>query len=331
MTELTKYDITIVGGGPAGMFAAFYAGMRNAKTQLLESLEDLGGQVNALYPEKKILDVAGFSHIKGRDLVQRLKEQLADFETDIYTKSPVTDLKPQDGGYLITAGGRQSWTKTVIIATGNGAFTPRKLTVDGADAVEGTHLFYTAADLAHFKGHHVMVAGGGDAAIDQALMLNEVAQHVTLIHRRDQFRALEHSVDVLDASTVTVETPFLIKALSETPDNQISVTLKRVKTENELHDEVVDDLLVSYGFTSDNRVMADWQVKFEEDRRLLAVDRTMATNQPGIYAIGDGVNYEGKQALIATAFGEAPIAVSAIMNRFFPDRRSPLHSTMISQ
>ncbi|QMU08138.1 NAD(P)/FAD-dependent oxidoreductase [Levilactobacillus suantsaii] len=330
MTE--TYDITIIGGGPAGMFAAFYAGMRNAKTQLLESLADLGGQVNALYPEKTILDVAGFPGVKGRDLITAQRQQLAQFPLTIKPGQPVTNLQAAaDGdGFDVTTAQGVTHSKTVIVAVGNGAFTPRPLTVANADQfTDKGQLVYSVPDLAAFKDQRVLVAGGGDSAIDQALMLEPVAQSVTLLHRRNQFRGLENMVDRLRQSTVTVKTPYLIRQLASTPSGAIDVTLKTVGAPTEEH-LVVDKLLVSYGFTSDYHVIEGWDVTFERSQRLIAVDSTMATSVPGIYAIGDGVTYAGKQPLIATAYGEAPTAVHQLMATYFPDKRGPVHSTSLA-
>ncbi|MFC6260185.1 NAD(P)/FAD-dependent oxidoreductase [Levilactobacillus fujinensis] len=327
MTE--KYDITIVGGGPAGMFAAFYAGMHNAKTQVVESLAALGGQVNALYPEKTILDVAGLPAIKGRDLVAAQQKQLQQFPLTIKTGQAVTNITPNATGFTVTTAKGTTQTRAVIVAVGNGAFTPRKLNVAGADVFTGKQLFYSVRDLESFRDQVVMVAGGGDAAIDQALMLEPVAKSVTLLHRRAQFRGLAHMVDLLHASTVNVKTPYLIRDLQATGD-QLDVTLKPVGVTDDMTHQVVDKLVVSYGFTADHHVLDAWDVDMAADQRLISVDRTMATSVDGIYAIGDGVMYPGKQPLIATGYGEAPIAVQAIMSKFFPDRRGPVHSTSIT-
>lgn len=328
MTE--TYDITIIGGGPVGMFAAFYAGMHNAKTQVIESLAELGGQVNALYPEKTILDVAGFPGIKGRDLIAGQQAQLQQFPLTIKTGEAVTNVVADADGFAVTTDHETSQTRAIIVAVGNGAFTPRKLNVANADALTGKHLFYSVRDLEHFRNKRVMVAGGGDAAIDQALMLESVAKSVTLLHRRAQFRGLAHMVDLLEASTVNVQTPYLIRDLQTTADGAVDVTLKPVGATAEMTHQIVDDLVVSYGFTADHSALAAWDVDLAEDHRLIAVDRQMTTSVPGIYAIGDGATYPGKSPLIAIGYGEAPIAVQAIMSTYFPERRGPVHSTSIS-
>lgn len=327
MTE--TYEMTIIGGGPVGMFAAFYAGMRNAKTQLVESLDDLGGQVNALYPEKTILDVAGYPAIQGRQLVAAQRQQLAQFPLKIQTGSPVTNLQRTATGFAITTAQGVTQSKTVVIAVGNGAFTPRPLNVENVDQfVARGQVSYSVPAKKPFQGQRVLVAGGGDSAIDQALMLEPVAQSVTLLHRRDQFRGLEHMVDLLHQSRVTVKTPYLIRSLATTADGAVDVTIKRVGEPTEEH-LIVDKLVISYGFTSDYHIIEGWDLAFKRDHRLIAVDSTMATSVPGVYAIGDGVTYPGKQPLIATGYGEAPIAIHQIMATYFPDKRGPVHSTSL--
>ncbi|MCG0731958.1 thioredoxin reductase (NADPH) [Lactiplantibacillus plantarum] len=324
-----EYDLTIIGGGPVGMFAAFYAGMRNARVQLLESLPELGGQVQALYPEKIIHDVAGYPAIKGRELVAQLEKQLTQFPIDIQLASPVTDVTGAMGDFTITtASGQQSHSKAIIVATGSGAFEPRRLAVDDAAEFENKQLFYHIPSVKQFADRTVLVAGGGDSAIDMALMLEPVAKHVYIMHRRDRFRGMEHNVDLLKASSVEIKTPFLIKQLAETATGQLQLTMKEVRgtTEETL---AVDDLIVNYGFIADNKVIRNWHVTPTMAHRLITVDTEMNTDVSGIAAIGDTVTYAGKLGLIASGFGEAPNAVNQLMMTLYPERRSPLHSTTV--
>lgn len=324
-----EYDLTIVGGGPVGMFAAFYAGMRNAKVQLLESLPELGGQAQALYPEKMIHDIAGYPAIRARDLVAQLAAQMQQFPIDVRLNQAVTDVTGAMGDFTITTNtGAVSQSKALIVATGSGAFQPRKLAVDNAAQFEGQQLFYHIPSLTQFKNQVVLVAGGGDSAIDMALMLEPVAKQVYLMHRRDQFRAMEHSVDLLKASTVQIKTPFLIKAVEKTATGQLALTMKEVRGTAE-EGLAVDSLLVNYGFVAYNKVIRNWQVTPTMTHRLIDVDTQMNTDVPGIAAIGDTVTYPGKLGLIASGFGEAPNAVNQLMMQLYPERRSPLHSTTL--
>lgn len=176
VSDNATYDITIIGGGPAGMFAGFYAGLRNAKVQLIESLTELGGQASALYPEKTILDVAGYPMIKARNLVEQLEEQLKTVETDVKLNQTVNDIKKTTNGYQLITNQETTFTKAIIIATGVGAFNPRKLAVENSADFEGQHLFYSVKNLNQFKDQTILVAGGGDSAIDEALLLEQVAK-----------------------------------------------------------------------------------------------------------------------------------------------------------
>lgn len=325
-----QYDLTIIGGGPAGIFAGFYAGMREASAQLIESLPVLGGQVSALYPEKHILDVAGIPDIKAQQLIDQQKAQFDQFPIDVKTDQTVTDIRQQADGFEIVTPAGSSFSKAVVIAVGNGSFSPRPLVIDNLSEFEGKHLFYAVTDLERFRDKRVLIAGGGDSALDEAMMLLTVAKEVHVVHRRDQFRALEHTVSEVKTSAVDIQTPYMIQAIDQ-GDNGLKVTLKKMRTDDDTKQLEVDDVIVSYGFTSDHKTVDAWQLDLATDHRLFKVDSTMQTSIPGVYAIGDGVTYEGKQALIATAFGEAPIAVNAIMAKLYPERRGPGHSSSLKR
>lgn len=326
MMEQT-YDVTIVGGGPAGMFAAFYAGLHELKAQLIESLPQLGGQVAALYPEKQIWDVAGEAGVQGRELIADLKKQMAIAPVDQFLGEQVTNVvKLADGTFKIESAQRTSYSKAVVIALGNGAFSPRRLALDGADQLEGRQVRYFVSDQSDFADQRVAVLGGGDSAIDMALMLEPIAKEVHLIHRRDAFRALEHTVSQLKKSQVQVETPYLPKELQVNEDDSIDLTLKKMRSDEEKH-LAVDKILVNYGFTSNNAALNEWELPLASERGLIKVDSKMETSVPGVYAIGDGVTYSGKAALIAVGFGEAPIAITALAKALYPKKRMATHSS----
>ena len=321
------YDVTIVGGGPAGMFAAFYAGLHELKAQLIESLPQLGGQVAALYPEKQIWDVAGEAGVQGRELIAKLEKQMAIAPIDQFLGEQVTNVvKLADGTFKIESAQRTSYSKAVVIALGNGAFSPRRLALDGAAELEGQQVRYFVSNQADFADQRVAVLGGGDSAIDMALMLEPVAKEVHLIHRRDSFRALEHTVTQLKNSTVQVQTPYLPKDLRLNADDSVELTLKKMRSDEEKHLEV-DKILVNYGFTSNNAALNEWELPLASERGLIKVDSKMETSVPGVYAIGDGVTYPGKAALIAVGFGEAPIAITALAKELYPKKRMATHSS----
>lgn len=321
------YDVTIVGGGPAGMFAAFYAGLHELKTQLIESLPQLGGQVRALYPEKRIWDVAGKAGVTGEELVTDLETQLNVVDVDQLLNTKVTQVVKDDDGYFtITTNHSTNRAKAVVIALGNGAFTPRKLTIDGIDKVTSSKISYFVAHKADFNNQRVAVLGGGNSAMDMALMLEPVAKDVYLVHRRDQFRGLPLTLSRLKESAVRLQTPYLPKAIREEVDGSLTLDLKKMRSDEESTLNV-DRIVVNYGFTSNNAALNEWSLKLATERNLIKVDPTMATNIAGVYAIGDGNTYPGKVPLIATGLGEAPIAINALAKHLYPKKRMATHSS----
>ncbi|MFC0270937.1 ferredoxin--NADP reductase 2 [Metabacillus herbersteinensis] len=328
MKENTEvYDITIIGGGPVGLFTAFYGGMRQASVKIIESLPHLGGQLSALYPEKYIYDVAGFPKIRAQELVDNLKEQMAKFEPTLALEQAVEDVEKQaDGVFKITTNSEIHYTKTIIITAGNGAFQPRKLELEEAVKFEKKNLHYFVDDLNKFAGQEVVLCGGGDSAVDWALMLEPIAEKVTLVHRRDKFRAHEHSVELLMNSKVEILTPFIpSEVVGEENINQI--ILDEVKSDRKVVIDL-DALIVNFGFVSSLGPIKNWGLEIEKNS--LVVNSKMETNIEGIYAAGDICTYEGKVKLIASGFGEAPTAVNNAKAFMDPKARvQPLHSTSL--
>ncbi|MFC0298981.1 NAD(P)/FAD-dependent oxidoreductase [Geobacillus jurassicus] len=324
----TIYDVTIIGGGPTGMFAAFYGGLRQMKVKIIESLPQLGGQLAALYPEKYIYDVAGFPKVRAQELVNQLKAQMDMFSPTVCLNESVDTLeKQEDGTFKLVTNQQIHYSKTVIITAGNGAFQPRRLEIESASQYEGKNLHYFINDLEQFSGKRVLVCGGGDSAVDWSLMLEPIAASVTIVHRRDKFRAHEHSVEQLMKSSVQVKTPFVPVELVGDERGIRQVVLEHVK-EGTKETVEVDAVIVNYGFISSLGPIKNWGLDIEKNA--IKVNSRMETNIPGVYAAGDICTYDGKIKLIACGFGEAPIAISSAKTYIDPTARmQPAHSTSL--
>ncbi|MGI8315691.1 NAD(P)/FAD-dependent oxidoreductase [Halobacillus mangrovi] len=321
------YDITIIGGGPVGLFTAFYGGMREASVKIIESLPHLGGQLTALYPEKYIYDVAGFPKVRAQELVDNLEEQAMTFDPTIALEQEVVSVERLEDDVLkLTTDKEVHYTRTIIITAGNGAFQPRKLKIEGTEKYEGKNLHYHVSDMNQFQDKNVMICGGGDSAVDWSLMLEPIANQVTLVHRRDKFRAHEHSVAQLKNSSVNIMTPFAPEQMCG-EDKIEQVELKEVKGDR-VETIDVDDVIVNYGFISSLGPIKDWELEIEKNS--IVVNSKMETNIKGIYAAGDICTYPGKVKLIASGFGEGPTAVNNAKAYIDPSARvQPKHSTSI--
>jgi ferredoxin/flavodoxin---NADP+ reductase len=320
------YDITIIGGGPTGLFTAFYGGMRQASVKIIESLPQLGGQLSALYPEKYIYDVAGFPKIRAQELINNLKEQMRKFEPTIALEQSVEKLeKQEDGTFKLTTNKEVHFSKTIIITAGNGAFQPRRLELESAAQYERKNLYYFIEDLNQFAGQKVVVFGGGDSAVDWALMLEPIAEKVSIVHRRDKFRAHEHSVENLYNSKADVKTPYVPAELIGDESGIKQVVLETVNGEEKVTLDV-DAIICNYGFVSSLGPIKEWGLEIEKNS--IVVNSKMETNIPGIYAAGDICTYDGKVKLIACGFGEAPTAVNNAKAFIDPKAKiQPLHSS----
>ncbi|MBM7571880.1 NAD(P)/FAD-dependent oxidoreductase [Aquibacillus albus] len=321
-------DSIIIGAGPTGLFAAFYGGMREMSVKVIDSLPQVGGQLMALYPEKYIYDVAGFPKVLAKDLVNQLEEQAKQFDPEICLEENVQYVeKLDDQLFKVTTTKDVHYAKTVIITSGAGAFQPRRLKHEAASEYEGNNLLYSITDLQAFKGKKVCVAGGGDSAVDWALMLEDIAEEVSLVHRRDAFRAHEHSVHQLKESTVQIKTPMVIDDLIGQDGFIEQVVIKENKgdlTEN----LEVDALIVNHGFLSDLGAIREWGLDLEKNS--IVVNEKTETNISGIYAAGDITTHAGKVKLIASGFGEAPTAISQAKHYIDPKAKvQPPHSTRV--
>ena len=326
MTDESIYDITIIGAGPSGLFAAFYAGLRNTKTKIIDSLPQLGGQLAALYPDKYIYDIPGFPRVLAGDLVERQVEQAMQFSPTVCLNEKVTQLEIGPDGVieLRTEPGNIHLSRSVVIAAGVGAFVPRTLDIPDLDRMAGKGVFYFVKDLETFRGKRVLVVGGGDTALDWAHSLLSYAAEVTLIHRRGTFRAHEHTVSQVLQSECTVLPYYELKSL-EGEDSIDSATIFDNRTGDELTLEV-DAIVLGLGFLANLGPIKEWGLSVVKNS--IVVDSTHQTNLPGVYAVGDIATYDGKLKLIATATAEAAVAVNYAKNFIDPSAKvSPGHST----
>jgi thioredoxin reductase (NADPH) len=326
MTTQDIFDITIIGAGPSGLFAAFYAGLRDAKTKIIDSLPQLGGQLAALYPDKYIYDIPGFPKVLAGELVARQVEQATQFSPTVCLNEKVTELNSCSDGTLTleTEVGNVHQSRTVIIAAGVGAFVPRTLDIPDIQRMEGKGIYYFVKDLDRFAGQRVMVVGGGDTAVDWALSLQRIARQVTLVHRRDRFRAHEESVNALFASPSRVLLNHELEALHGT-DRIESATVFDNQTAEETTLQI-DALVLGLGFLANLGPIKKWGLNLAKNSIL--VDATMQTNLPSVYAVGDITSYEGKLKLIATATAEAAVAVNYAKSQLEPGAKVfPGHSS----
>ncbi|WP_106496346.1 NAD(P)/FAD-dependent oxidoreductase [Lentibacillus sp. Marseille-P4043] len=325
MSKEELRDITIIGAGPVGLFTAFYAGMRNASVQIIDSMPEVGGQLAALYPDKYIYDVAGFPNIKAKDLVDQLDKQARTFSPAIHLNESVQDvIQLEDGTFELVTATNTYYSRSIIVTAGAGAFQPRKLKVDRAEEYENGNLHYFVKELENFRDRRVLICGGGDSAVDWSLALEPIAEHVTLIHRRNKFRAHEHSISLLENSSVDIKTPYEASKLIGSDETIEQVLIQEVKGE-QTHLLDVDDLIVNYGFVTSLGPLKTWGI--ETSKNAIYVNQKMETNIPGIFAAGDVCTYDGKPRLIATGFGEATIAVNHAKTLIDPKAKLHVHST----
>ncbi|MEN2466294.1 NAD(P)/FAD-dependent oxidoreductase [Ornithinibacillus sp. FSL M8-0202] len=318
-------DITIIGAGPIGLFSAFYAGMREASVKVIDSMPEVGGQLAALYPEKYIYDVAGFPGVKAKDLVKELHKQALTFSPTICLNEQVLDIiRLENGTFEIYTTKTVHYSKSILISAGAGAFEPRKLKLANIAQFEEHTLHYFIKELERFRNKRVLVCGGGDSAVDWALALVDIAEDVTLVHRRDAFRAHEHSLTQLKHSSVTILTPYEVTDLIGKEHDIHHVTLQKVK-EQDRKTVTVDEVIVNYGFITNIGPIKSWGL--ETTKNAVFVNGKMETNIPGIYACGDICSYEGKPKLIATGFGEATIAINHAKAYLDPKAKLSVHST----
>jgi thioredoxin reductase (NADPH) len=328
-------DITILGAGPTGLAAAYYAGHRDGTVRIVESLEQLGGQVAATYPEKHVYDVAGHPKILGQALVDLCVEQGLQYGAEVVLGEEAKTLErvTENGEELLaltTDEGGPYLSRTLIITAGHGAFEPRKLGVEGIDEWEGRGLHYVVKEKAQFAGKLCVIVGGGDSALDWTLGLQDTVDlPVTLVHRRDRFRALEASVN--EAKRLEEEGAVRILTPHEVREVHGDGTIEAVSIENTTSGEIerydCQALITLLGFVSHLGAIADWEIELEGKRQIRVDPMTCGTSMPGVYAAGDVAGYPGKITLITIGMGEAAIAANNAIAQIRGEKVQPKYST----
>jgi ferredoxin/flavodoxin---NADP+ reductase len=331
MTTHDITDITVIGGGPTGMFASFYAGMRGATAQIVDALPQLGGQLTALYPEKYIFDVAGFPQILAKDLVKALAEQTSRWGFPAHLNQRVTGLDEADGHFVLLTETDRFPTRSLVIAAGIGAFSPRRLPQACAETWYGRGIYDVVTDPDEYRGQRVIIIGGGDSAFDWGTQLVGRASHVTLVHRSDRFRA--HGATVAEFERAVTGGRATLHTFHELADIRPAdggerfshIVLKDIKAKSTREVEA-DVVLPMLGFVSDLGPLGTWGLTLDKDE--IVVNTQMETGRPGIYAAGDITTYPGKLKLIASGFSEAAIAVNQAVHWVYPEKKvTPGHSS----
>jgi thioredoxin reductase (NADPH) len=315
-------DMIIIGAGPVGLFAVFEAGLLGIQCHLVDNLDKPGGQCAELYPDKPIYDIPAVPRCTGQELVDRLMEQIRPFEPAFHLSQEAASLsRLEDGRWRVTTTAETVLeAPVVVVAAGAGSFVPKRLPLPGAEAYEGQSLFYAVRRMEAFRGRHIVVAGGGDSALDWVLSLQPIAASMALVHRRDEFRAAPDSVEKMrrlvaeGAMTLAIGQ---ISALHGHGGRLDSVTVRNPQGERRLS---CDTLLAFYGLKMELGPVAHWGLKLHEN--LIVVDtEAFATSEPGIFAIGDICTYPGKLKLILSGFHEAALMCQKAFKLCFPEAK----------
>lgn len=307
-------DTIIIGSGPAGLYAATLAGMHNLKACILESAYEYGGTLN-LYKEKMVYDMPGYTKISAGELIENLFNQYRQYENEIplYLNEKAISVERIEGGYILKTTKTTYKTKTILLANGGGVFEPRLLDLE--NALGKTNIYYNVKSVSDFKNQDLVVLGGGDSSVDWALTLNEVANSVTLIHRRNEFRAHERNV-IKIKETGTVLTPYVpTDVIGYDKVEYLVIENTETKEQKEIK---LDALFVFYGSQASKNTFEDWGLSYQN--KLITVKSDMQTSLDNIYAVGNGVTYPGKRKMISTALGEAATAICAITQVLYPDK-----------
>lgn len=320
--EPIETDVVIVGAGPVGLFAVFELGLLDIKAHLIDILDRPGGQCAELYPEKPIYDIPAWPQISGQDLVDRLMEQIRPFEPEFHFSQMVAKLEKQpDDRFLVeTDLGTQFLCKSVVIAAGGGSFQPKRPPIAGIDAYEGKSVSYAVRQMEAFRGEDLVIVGGGDSALDWTINLQPLAKSLTLVHRRDEFRAAPDSVNKMRALVEKGDMRFELGQVSQLVGDDGQLTSIVVKSKTGETEVPCSRLLPFFGLTMKLGPVADWGLNLHEN--LITVDtEKFETSEAGIFAIGDINTYPGKLKLILSGFHEAALMAQAVGKIVFPDKR----------
>ncbi|MDB5649788.1 MAG: ferredoxin--NADP(+) reductase [Hyphomicrobiales bacterium] len=326
MTEIVKTDAVIIGAGPVGLFAVFELGLLDIRAHVIDILPMAGGQCAELYPEKPIYDIPGFPTITGQGLVDNLMKQIEPFAPTFHFNEMVASVEPMGTAEaplfrVTTDSGDVYETKVVLIAAGGGSFQPKKPPIAGIDAYENSSVFYAVRKMEQFRGRHVLIVGGGDSALDWALNLQGVADRVTLMHRRDAFRAAPHSVNAMRELVREKKMDFVLGQVTGLKGEGGMLSHAIVRGEDGTsYDLACNTMLPFFGLTMKLGPIAQWGLNLNEN--LIPVDtEKFETNMPGIFAVGDINTYPGKLKLILSGFHEVALAAQRAHRYIFPDKK----------
>jgi len=331
MSSVISTEVVIIGAGPCGLFQVFELGLLGIKAHLVDSLATAGGQCTELYPEKPIYDIPALPVCGAQELIDRLQQQIAPFEPQLHLGHEVTGVTKRDDGRfdVVTAGGLQFDAGSIVIAGGVGSFQPRRLSVPGIEAFEGSNVFYRVRAAAEFAGKHLIIFGGGDSALDWTLALADKVASLTLIHRRSEFRGAPASVGQMQALVAAGRVRFIEGVADSLLPGEGFAGLVVRSADGTLHSVPADAALAFFGLAPKLGPIAEWGLELE--KKALKVDtEKFQTNVPGIFAVGDINTYPGKKKLILSGFHEAALAAFGIQAYLYPTKRQFLQYTTTS-
>ncbi|HEY6992825.1 MAG TPA: NAD(P)/FAD-dependent oxidoreductase [Xanthobacteraceae bacterium] len=324
MSETIKTDVLIIGAGPCGLFAVFELGLLDMKAHLVDILDKVGGQCAELYPEKPIYDIPAVPYITGQGLCEALMAQIKPFGAGFHLQEMVQTIeKIGDPLFRVTTDrGRTFEVKVIVVAAGGGSFQPKRPPIPGVEAYEGTSVFYAVRQMEAFRGKRVLIVGGGDSALDWTLNLAPIASHLTLLHRRSDFRAAPDSVNKMTALVGQGKIDFVLGQVSALRGEAGRIAQAVVKRNDGSQFEIAcDAMLPFFGLTMKLGPVAEWGMEMKDGEYIVVDTATFESSVPGIFAIGDINWYPGKLKLILSGFHEAALMAQKAHRYVYPDKR----------